>query len=214
MVRPKDDERLRYSGGGTSSVHNPGQWEIVVGTDVRLTRRRGTQLDQCLDVAPAILLAAAGHLVGDAVLITTGWARPTRPDDPGDLRLLNHGWRSHMDQSTAACLARGLRRLRNTHCCRCQQLDPYEQWPNVTHYRFGRALVAGRRVAAGEREGVGGRVSERVHRLGGGCGRRRASNARLVPNHRRGFALVEARGARGQVIGVPLSSSQAASNLS
>src|SRR6266851_2576937 len=125
MVDPGDDQRHRYSGGRTSSVHDPRQWEVVVGADARLTRRRGTQLDQRLAVAPALLLAAAGHLGGDAVLNTAGWARSARPAAPGDLRLLDDGWRSHMDHSTAARLARRLRQLRNNHCCRCQQLDPY-----------------------------------------------------------------------------------------
>src|SRR5712664_1723650 len=106
MVDPNDDERHRYSSGRTSPVRKPRQREVVVGAAVRLTRRRGTQLDQRLGVAPAILLAAAGHLGGDAIHITAGCARPARPDDPGDLRLLNDGWRSHMDQSKTARPAR------------------------------------------------------------------------------------------------------------
>src|SRR5258706_7253341 len=159
MAHPNDDERHRYSSGRTSPVHDPRRWEVVVGAAVRLTRWRWTQLDQRLDVAPAILLAAAGYFGGDAIHTTTSCTRPARPDAPGDLRLLDDGRRSHMDQSTAARLARRLRQLRSAHSHRCQQLDPYQQWPNVAHYRFGRALVAGRRVAGGKRDARGGRGS-------------------------------------------------------
>src|SRR5260221_12514377 len=117
MAHPNDDERHRYSSGRPPPVHDPRRWEVVVGAAVRLTRRRWTQLDQRLDVAPAIHLAAAGHFGGDAIHITTGCTRPARPDAPGDLRLLDDGRRSHMDQSTAARLARRLPQLRtgNTH---------------------------------------------------------------------------------------------------
>src|SRR5260370_20871357 len=135
MAHPNDDERHRYSSGRTSSVNKRRRWEVVVGAAVRLTHRRGAQLDQCRGGAPAILLSAAGHLGGDAVLNTAGWARPARPDDPGDLRLLNDGWRSHMDESKTARLARRLRRIRDTHRARCQQLDPYEQWPISAQHR-------------------------------------------------------------------------------